>query len=68
MVTTESITKIREAKKLTQVELSAIVGISQSALSMYETGQRKPSIDIAVRIAQALGCTVDDLIQEKEPA
>lgn len=53
---------------MTQCELSALVGVSQSALSMYETGQRTPSLPIAARIAQALGCTVDDLISTKETA
>ena len=52
---------------MTQVELAEKVGILQSSLSHYETGRRKPPIDIAARIAAALGCTVDDLI-DKESA
>lgn len=52
---------------MTQIELAEKAGILQSSLSHYETGRRKPPLDVAARIAAALGCTVDDLIA-KEPA
>ena len=37
------------------------VGISISALTMYELGQRVPRDDIKVRIADYYGCTVQAL-------
>ena len=40
------------------------VGISVSALTMYELGQRVPRDDIKVRIADYYGCTVQALFFE----
>lgn len=46
---------------MTQVELAKVVGLTQSAISMIESGERQPSLAIMLRIASALGCTVEDL-------
>lgn len=46
---------------MTQVELAKIVGLTQSAISMIESGERQPSLAIMLRIASALGCTVEEL-------
>lgn len=45
----------RNAKNLSQIELSLKVGISQQALSKYESGERNPSVETAKKIAKALG-------------
>lgn len=50
---------------MTQIELAEKAGILQSSLSHYETGRRKLPLDIAARIAAALGCTVDELIDKE---
>lgn len=46
---------------MTQVELAKIVGLTQGAISMIESGDRQPSLNIMLRIASALGCTVEEL-------
>lgn len=41
-----------------QTEVAAAVGISTSALSMYETGQRTPRDEIKVALARFYNTTV----------
>lgn len=45
----------RNSKNLSQIELSVKVGISQQALSKYESGTRTPSVETAKKIAKVLG-------------
>ncbi|MBS4173516.1 helix-turn-helix transcriptional regulator [Bacillus sp. FJAT-49736] len=42
-------------------ELAKLVDISVSHLRKIERGEGTPSLKLAVRIAKALGCTLDDL-------
>jgi transcriptional regulator with XRE-family HTH domain len=46
---------------LTQVELAAIVGGDQAAISEYETGRSIPSGPRLQALAKALGCSADDI-------
>lgn len=59
-----NIASIRIHKGFSQNELARLVGLTGSAISQYESGKRKPNIDTLKKIAQALNCTVDDLIKE----
>jgi len=45
----------------TRQEVASAVGISLSALSMYETGQRVPRDEIKVALANYYGKTVQEL-------
>ena len=51
----------RKEKDLTQKVLAAKAKIALRTYKYYEAGTRTPNIQIAQRIAQALGVTVDDL-------
>jgi transcriptional regulator with XRE-family HTH domain len=51
------IAEIREQSKLTQSALARAVGISQSAISAIEAGDRNPSYDMLRQVADALGVT-----------
>lgn len=53
---------LREKKKITQVKLSLIVGVSQQSITYYETNTRTPSLPVALKIAKALGTSVEGLI------
>lgn len=46
-----------ERKKLNmkQSEFSNLVGVTQDAISVYETGRRAPTLKVMLRIAKALG-------------
>lgn len=59
--------RIREKRiihQLTQQELAKKAGISQPSLSNIESDQKSPSLDTALRLAAALGCKLDDLVEE----
>jgi putative molybdopterin biosynthesis protein len=55
----------REQIKLPQQDLAAITGVSRQALSAIESGRSSPSVDVALRIASALGVTVEALFGEE---
>ena len=54
----------REQSGKTQAQVAKEVGISEVAFQMYEYGKRLPRVDIAIRIAEALGTTVEALFRE----
>ena len=45
----------RKERKLTQAELAQLVGCSQRAIAGYELGERKPSVQMAMKIGEVLG-------------
>lgn len=51
----------RTGKGFTPKEFAEIVNISVSHLRKIEKGEGTPSLKLAVRIAKALDCTLDDL-------
>lgn len=52
----------RKAKGITMKELGKLVGVSESAISMYETFKREPDNATLVSISSALGVSVDYLL------
>lgn len=48
-------------RNLTQRDLSEKLGITEVSISRYITGERVPSVAVAIKIANLLGCTVDEL-------
>ena len=53
---------LRISKGWSQAELARRIGISASAVGMYEQGRREPSLGLLVRLAQELGVTTDYLL------
>lgn len=51
----------RSAAGVRQEDLAARVGLSRQSLSGIEAGRRVPSTAVALRLAQELGCKVEDL-------
>ena len=53
---------------ITQVELSMKSGVPQSVITGIETGSAKnPTIGTILKLAKALNCTVEELVQEDGP-
>ena len=52
----------REKRALSQAELAQRAGLQASAVSHFETGNRKPSFDNLRRLADALDVTTDYLL------
>lgn len=50
---------------LTQVAVASKAKISVLCYQRYEAGERKPRVDVAIRIADALGTTVEALFREE---
>ena len=69
MLTDDELTKgiraARKSKGLTQSQLGEKMGCTQVEISRWETGQAKPSSEVLERMAQALECSVDRLIETK---
>lgn len=60
--------RIRRAVRLTQNQLASMVGSTQGAISHYETGRRKPSLELSRDIAQAFSSTgIDASIDDVFP-
>jgi transcriptional regulator with XRE-family HTH domain len=53
---------LRRSKKITMKELGRIVGVSESTISLYETGKHEPDLQTMGRIADALSVSVDELL------
>jgi transcriptional regulator with XRE-family HTH domain len=45
----------RLEKQLTQAQLAKIVGADATMISKIEVGERRPSVELAKKIAEALG-------------
>ena len=56
------IREARKAKYLTMKELGKNIGVSESAVSMYETGRREPDHATLVNISNVIGVSVDYLL------
>lgn len=55
--------QIRRALELTQAGLSSLAGVQQSNISGWEKNQKEPTVTSLLRVARALGCTIDDLVK-----
>ena len=58
----------REQSGKTQAQVAKETGISELAYQRYEYGKRTPSATTAIRIARALGSTVEELFGAATPA
>ena len=58
--------EIRLQRKMTLEELSELSGVNRVTINRYELGQRTPSVDMALKLASALGCTVEELFADTE--
>ena len=56
----------RRQKALTQAQLAQAVGVTRQSIIAIEKGKYKPSIELALKLARALECTVEDLFWLQE--
>ena len=55
--------RIREEKRLSQLELSMRSGVSQTMISQVESGIKSPSLQLFLRLSTALGVMPEVIIQ-----
>jgi transcriptional regulator with XRE-family HTH domain len=58
--------RLRSQRGVTLTALSEVTGISKSTLSRLETGQRRPSLELLLPLAQAHRVALDDLVGAPE--
>lgn len=58
--------RIRSIRGVSLADLADSTGISKSTLSRLETGQRKPSLELLLPLAQAYGVPLDELVGAPE--
>ena len=59
--------KLRRERGETQPELAKLLGLSRSAVSMYESGEREPKYELLTAIAAHYGVAVDELLGQARP-
>ena len=62
----EKLSALRRQRGLTQAELAARLGISKSAVSMYERGNREPELELLERMADLFEVSVSSLLGREE--
>jgi transcriptional regulator with XRE-family HTH domain len=63
----QRIAYFRKKANLRQTDLAAKLGITQTALSYYETDEREPTVNMLVKIAKTLEITGDTLLGLEHP-
>lgn len=62
----KEIRRLRKCAGLSVKALSSITGVSAMSIYRYEQGKRKPDVEVAAKIASALGCSIESLIGQKK--
>lgn len=60
------IRELRTAKKLSQVELARLLGVTKQSVSNWENDNIQPSIEMLTRIADALCVSTDHLLSRDD--
>ncbi len=54
--------EVRKSRGLSQTALAELVKVNQGYVSDLENGNRVPSFDVLIRLARALKCSLDELV------
>lgn len=60
------IKELRKMVKMSQVELSRLIGVSQPSLSAWENGTTSPTSDKLPELARILKCEISDLFDDRK--
>jgi transcriptional regulator with XRE-family HTH domain len=64
----QKIKKLRRERNLSQTQLAEKAGTTLVSISNYETGKTKPSSDMLINVAKALGVSADYLMNDSSDA
>ncbi len=59
----KTLKKVREAKGLSQKELSGLIDMAQAQYSRIENGKTDPSFSVVAKITKALGLSLSEFFQ-----
>lgn len=60
-----AIARLRIERGITQAQLAKQLGTVQTTVAKWETGKQKPGLRSLLALANALGCTIDDLAKNE---
>ena len=58
--------ELRVERKLSQADLATATGLTQGAITYWETGQRVPNATAVITLARFFGVTTDYLLGEQD--
>lgn len=61
----EKLRALRERHNMTQWELARKLGFHQAHVYRLETGQRKPNVALAIKLADLFGVSLDMLLRDE---
>ena len=59
--------ELRRAAGLSQEKLARLADVGTDAVRSWEKGRRTPGLDMAVKLADALECSLDELVGRTPP-
>ena len=62
----DKIRQFRKEKNLTQEALATLLGAERTTVTMWESGSITPPTKYLVPLADALGCTLDELLRGED--
>ena len=62
MFNREKLSEYLKKNKITQLGFARMLGVTEGAVRHIVVGIKQPSLDMTVRIAKLMGCTVNDLV------
>lgn len=51
---------------MTQLDIANLLGLERSTVAKWETGQSLPRAELLPKLADILGCSVDDLLKNQK--
>ncbi len=60
------IKQLREESRWTQAELSKKLDCAISSVGMYEKEERKPSLEVLVKLSEIFNCSIDYLLGKSD--
>jgi transcriptional regulator with XRE-family HTH domain len=60
--------RYRQTNGLTQEDLGALAGTTFATISRIEAGRLKPTHDLLIRLSEATGITIDELVRAGQDA
>lgn len=61
----ENIRRLRKSQRMTQQKLSRAIYANQDMICNWELGKHAPSAYYLIRLADAFGCSVDEILGRK---
>lgn len=56
---------LREKRRLSRRTLAELCGLSKNMISLYERGEKAPSVDALIKLADYFGVSIDFLLGRK---